>query len=252
MAMTSASLADFFRLPDVTPAFLLKAGGWGRKWIASMASLADLTLEGARQASIADSPADCPGDALDYVGADSDIERNPSEGGPAYRVRLVNRFLTHERGARAGVDGYESGVALSLVDLGHEDVRALDLGHGWVFDENVSNPWRFWIVIDQAHPWNELIAGDDVIAGDLTAGITMPYSILRQIRRLIRKWKSAHAIGVRIIVIFSGIIAGEDTFASDTTICGCESVELPIGRICGLAPCDTAGDATICGYYIDY
>lgn len=202
-------------------------GTWSQRWLGTLGAFVELTLQGAKQASDIGFPATCPGDALDYVGGNEDIERLIAEANGTYRDRLRDPFATwHASGTAAGVESQLDGFGLS-------NCNAYDMAAGW--DPGDGNVWsfsRFWVVIDQPHNWSLLVAGEEVIAGEeLVAGVDgMTQTDYRNLRRIVLKWRSGHSTPVDFFLIYAGALGSLSQAAADTLIAAEDAVDLPITR----------------------
>jgi len=178
----------------------------------------------------------CPDDALAGHGLDSQIERGPAETADQYRGRLLGRWETHPW------RGVETSMLAAFELYGLASVKEYTRRDGW---NDGNDYWwsRFWIVIDQTHPWEALIADGSLIASEeVLAGTTMTASELRTLRRIIRGVRCGSEIGVYILLVYSGVYAAPDLLADDGILAGCESVKLPIGIFAGGPLGEVAGE----------
>jgi len=77
---------------------------------------------------------------------------------------------------------------------------------GWTWDGAMDSNWsRFWVVIT-GHPWVAWEWGDGTLWGEgKTWGSTATIAEVRSVRALVRKWKPAHTVCDRIIVVLDAV-----------------------------------------------
>lgn len=226
---------------EILPAFL--RGPWGRKWGAAVGLMADTIRRGVRDAIKAGLIATAPDDAVPFIASDRTIDRGRGETLAAFRLRIAKWWETAQLfGTKAGIEqALEIWGPLSGVNL-------YSWVEGWN-DSNATNNGRFWIGIE-GHTWQPRVAGDNEDASEeALAGITMVLSELRELRRIVHKWRAGHELGVAFIVAFGvSLNANSLTPGVDLATNHCD---LPIGRFFNYPYGEQAGESTICGYYID-
>lgn len=237
---------------DLLPFWL--SGSFAKRFFRSAVTPADIITDGIKEGVKARFVKIAPDDALDEIGSERNIERYPNETLASYRVRLAEAWETWMHA------GHESSIENQfLVFAGLTNVRTYAhriIGnpvtpYNWQPDQN-STAWsRFSHVIDQPMPWSDLIAGPEIIAGpEVISGTTMTASEYRIMRRIVHKWRPAHALGVMLTLVFDGVIASPDTIAGPALFAGCTKTDLPIGRFFNYGFGFNAGPGTTCGYYL--
>lgn len=220
---------------------------WGLRWNEALGLFADAIVEAWIQSIRVAFPSTTPDDALDLLGPTCLLDRFPAELDGPYRSRLERRWETWQE------SGTLEGIANRLAEFigGTPTVTFWDLAAGWT-DGNTWSWDRVWGVVDQPHPFTELLAAEDVFADDeLIAGISgLSATQYRVWRRLVHKWRPAHARPIEFIVVFSGVIASPSTFAADTLIAGGTAEDFPI-TIPIADDFTFADDGILAGYYIE-
>jgi uncharacterized protein YgbK (DUF1537 family) len=122
---------------------------------------------------------------------------------------------------------------------------------GWV-DANTWSWDRLWIVVEPPHSFGPLLAADDTIASDeLIAGVDgLTATQYRVWRRLVHKWRPAHARPVEFAVVFTGTLPSPSTADVDTLVAAGDAERLPITA--PIAADDIyADDFATAGYFIE-
>ena len=154
-----------------------------------------------------------PRDGLDQLGGERQIERGPSETNAAFAERVVDAWNLWRWGGTA------QGVLLALRDVGYPtalveivnglqyglDSRgALDIQHlpagSWSCDAT-PDFWSKFAVVFPSNPWGQHRVGRPHLEWVHPADDDPR---IEQIRRLVRRWKSAHSTCSDIAVINVG------------------------------------------------
>lgn len=198
-------------------------GRWGEAWHRAHGLVLDMVAEGAVQATKARLLRHGPDDALPYAGADRQIERAPGESTESYRARLLGAFETWR------LAGTNKGILSALAVIGYTKAAIYE-SHGWFpLDPEW---WRFWLVLDPPSGFStwklsdgtklgEKIVGLDKLGADAKAAITL-------LRRVVRKWKAAHTLCIKVIVVLSGKLIGTGWKVGDGTKLGAKSVAIEL------------------------
>jgi hypothetical protein len=161
--------------------------------------------EGATQATRARFIAEAPADALDYIAEERGIERGALETLAQFRERLEQSFEAYQYA------GTEKAIKDQLAAVGYSGVVIYE-DSDWTWDSSAgTNWWRFWVVFPEgtllttAPPayWGSGTFGTFAWGGSITI------AQYQQIRRIVDKWKPAHAQLVNIIVIHDGELWGD-------------------------------------------
>ena len=200
-------------------------GPYGELWARAHGALKDNHAQAAKEAVKARFVQVCPPDALEYHAEERGLERMPADTEAEWRARILAAWdLWKWAGTRKGVID-----AIKLTGLTSVGIRDYwdwpdPVGFGafggfvdpatHIFYANgpsVGKWAKFWVVIDQPHPWVwEGAWGDPGVYGDGgTWGTTMTQGEAERVRRQIRQWKPAHAWCVNVILVLSGEIWGE-------------------------------------------
>lgn len=227
---------------DLFPAWL--RGPWAKKWANAFGLLADTIKDAAKDAVKARFVLGCPDDAVPYIASDREVDRGKDETLASWRLRTANMWETAQTyGTKAGIEEHiRVGLALTAVSL-------FSWVEGWS-DANATNNARFWIAIDQPNPWGALLCGDDTICSDETLnGSTMTLTELRELRRIVRKWRADHELAMAFVVSFGPALTSASYAPGTTAIAG--QTTLPVGRFVNYSGAQLCGDATVCGYYFE-
>jgi hypothetical protein len=241
------------RLRDVlAPAFM--RGTWSQRWLGTLGAFVEMIWQGGQEAADVGFPARCPDDALDHVGSMLNIERLVDEGDGTYRDRLRTPFTTWQ------ASGTAAGIASQLEGYGLQNVEAYDIAAGWHPGDEGSGPAdintysynRFWVTAEAPAQWTPLEIGDDFVLGDdVVIGVAgMTQTDYRNVRRLLHKWRPAHATPVDLYLIFSGTLADTTTADADAMEAAGDAAKLPITAP-WLGDHITIGDDFVLGYYIE-
>ena len=193
---------------------------------------ADLIAEGASQALKAPwlKTDTSPNDALPSIGDEREIERTPGETDPKYRERLYDAWdlwgeaatVLFAKNALAPFGIPDSSVTLVANYQWNPDPNSTHWSRWWVF---ISNPPTFALAT-----WGGAVPGNWG-AGPYTWGSSATQQDIFSILRILRDWKSAHEIGVDVILGFNATVWGIGTWGSGTW--SSSIVKWPIGHFWG-------------------
>lgn len=236
---------------EVIPTWLRDT--WGERWFRALGRMADLVVDGAKQAVKARFVRLAPTDALDALGWERLIERGPNESHERYRERVSKPWdVWPQAGTAGGIQAALQGYGLGSARVyNHRTVTTPAKSYNWRFDDNDTNWSRLWVVLDpEAHPWTPLVAADTLLASDeLLAGITMTASEFRTLRRLVHRWRPAHGLAADLLVVFEAPMAADDLIAEDGLLAGGDVCSLPLGQFAGYGFAQFAHDSLLAGYY---
>jgi len=198
-------------------------GKWGERWHEAEGLLLDMVAEGAVQAVKARLLGAGPDDALPYAGNDRQIERAPGESVESYRARLLGAFETWRRA------GTNKGILVALAVIGYP-TAAIYESHDWFPLDPAW--WRFWLVLDPPSGFSSWKLGDGTKLGDKLVGLDKlgadAKAALTLLRRVVRKWKAAHTLCVKIIVVLSGKLIGTGWKLGDGTKLSTKSISVEL------------------------
>ena len=233
------------------PPSWLRRGRWAKLWDDTMRFFADLTQEGARQAIKVRFPQYAPVDALAYIGRERMLERHPDASADSFRDRLDGAWTQWQKGGtRAGI---RDELEAYLAPLGVTNVNVYSPNvDGWASDANTTNWSRFWVVIGQPNPWEELVAGPDCIAGpDTVCGTTMTADELRAVRRHVHRWRPGHVLAAELVVLHvTSTDTPGDISANPALRYNPPNATIPFGKFAGYPGMTTAGPSPGAGYYV--
>jgi len=218
---TKITLTQYLGL--VTPAWL--KGLWGQRWINALGGKQDALVTHAKDGTKSRYPDIAPSGALPYIGDERGIEKAPGESDADYRLRLWGAWETWQwSGTSIGVYNGLVTCGLTVSDwLGTPWWSWLstwpETGHVWIMnaadwtdcpdgDDDPAHWARFWVVIDG---YAEGFSSDGTWGsggtwGDGGAwgfGSSPTAAEVERWKRVIRKWKGAHATCPAILVITS-------------------------------------------------
>ena len=199
--------------PTVAPAWI--DAQWSEAFGLAKDSVADIATQAVKSRLIAT----CPTDAIVPIGNDRGLERVPGETTASYRARLVGAWEAY---AWAGT---AKGILDQLAIAGYSNVRILENESIGGSDADPSKWWRFIVRILQPHPFGDGSTipryGDGTTYGGGRTYGGIPIAARDLIRRIIRKWKPAHARCLRVEVVLSGRLYGDGlTYGAGTTYGG--------------------------------
>lgn len=196
-------------------------GRWGEAWGRAVGLVQDMVAEGAMQAVKARLLRRGPSDALAYAGVDRWIERAPGEADDVYRARLLQAFETWR------LAGTNKGIQQALAVIGYPKVSIYESRQWFPTDPRW---WRFWIVIDPPHGFAAWRLGDGIKLGTKLLGLDKEdgKAALDLLRRVVRKWKAAHAVCANIVLVLFGKLLGTGWKLGDGTKLGAKSVHLDL------------------------
>lgn len=175
-------------------------GEWGRKWFGVFASVADIAKNATKDAVKARFVKTAPDDAIPFIADDSLIERGRLESLGPFKLRLADRWDTHQLGGTA------NGVVASLAAVHVDPIYTYALGPHDGFNGDGKPYWsRFWVVFDGAHGFTQETWGS---GGTWDYGAVWGISNatpedIQQLKRLIWFWKSGHSVPVELFILFS-------------------------------------------------
>ena len=194
---------------------------------------ADLLAEGATEAIKAPwlRSDTSPNDALPSVGTERDIPKAPAETNPQYRARLLDAWRLWEQAAT------QPFAANALAPFGVDPGSVLLIpDYAWNPDPASTHWSRWWLVLSPPLPWTLAIWGGippgNWGQGAWTWGTNAPQEDIFAIIRFLCKWKSAHEIGVEVILDFGGHVWGVGTWGAPRTW-GSDVVKWPLGYFWG-------------------
>lgn len=178
-------------------------------------------------------------DALPFIGNDRQIDRGPSESATGYAARLTRAFDSwrvagNARELLAQTRAYflpspppirivnDRSVWHSIDPTTGEVTRSIASPPNWTWDDDASSAtptpasprwWRAWLVIDSsAGPWRQWFYGEPGVTfgSGLTWGSTATEEEVQSIRRVVAKWKPAHAHARVILTFAAGLFEASD------------------------------------------
>ena len=193
------------------------APGWlqtpkNKAWLRASGDLKDSLAERCKSAVKVRFARLAPRDGLDQLGGERQIERGPSESNALFAARVVDAWSIWRWAGTA------QAVLLSLRDVGYPnalaeivngnqygldatgalDIQSLPSG-SWSCDAT-PDFWSKFVVLFPHNPW-----GKQRVGGRLDwVRPTSDDPRIEQIRRLVRRWKSAHSTCSDIAVINEG------------------------------------------------
>lgn len=183
-----------------TPRWL--RGTWADKFLSVCYGVFDTVNAAAVQAARAGAVETCPDDAVDGHAESRMIEPLPGETFAALRLRAKGAW-DHWTGSN---NAWLGARIAEYMGLGAGSLHVLDIANdAWTSgavldgydDDNADNASRLHIVIDQPHPWERDIVGPGLIVGpELLVGITMTGTELSRLRRIFKRYRPAHMIGI--------------------------------------------------------
>lgn len=185
--------------------------GWGELWHRVHGAVADLIVDALVLVGRAGIIETAPDDALPYHASERSLERYPDETLPAWRYRLAHAWTEWDKAGRA--DGLERNVAL-YCGAGFAAVEARDR---WSFDgADGGEQWsQVWVVIGDGAvtlPWEPSLLGSITLGDGGTLGSSATVLEVADVKRLFRKWKSAHSYAGGVILMFPGDAAIPDPY----------------------------------------
>jgi len=198
--------------PEISPPWL--RGRYGEAWAHVLGLAKDAIAEGAHQAVKLRLLGGCPEDALPYAGEDRQIERVPGESASSYRNRLLRAFVTWR------LAGTNKGVLSALATIGFTSAIIIE-SEDWGASPDPTAWWLFWVVLSPPLPFSPAFKlGDGTKLGEKPLGVTGPLELIELLRRVIRKWKAAHAVCANVVLLFDGELLGTGWKLGDGTKLG--------------------------------
>jgi hypothetical protein len=194
-------------------------------------------------------PLRTPIDALDHLGASSNIERFTGEpnGTPVpptnYHGRLVGRWDTW----------IKAGSAQGIIDsLNYYGIADVTVAQDWQTGI-VPGAWysRFDVILGPTLPYTPMILGVWVLGESGTLGSSATVLEVKAIKRQILKWKSAHSYPVRIILDFGAVAASSvDAVVYAASGFGPDAGDMAVWHLGKLFGEDTSMPFTLGGYIL--
>ncbi len=186
-----------------SPAWLLKPKG--QAWLRCVGEAKDVTIERLKAAVKLRFASMAPTDGLAALGDERVLERGPSDTNATFAARLrdawnIWRFggtatgvlrALRDAGYGTAIIGIAKNRACSLDADGKLVTTTLPAG-SWACDATSPSFWSKFVVFLPSNPWGENPADDD--------------KRVELLRRLIRRWKSAHSICSDIAVLNAGLM----------------------------------------------
>lgn len=143
----------------------------------------------------------CPDDALKYIGAERNMEQYPNESLDDYRYRL---WASWQAWRYAGTDKGITDQIKYAFNIENVSIRTNAQWDPAPPDGNTEWWSRFWVVIDQPHPWTVYRWGEGEWGDGRRWGCDITVDQRELLKRIIRKWKASHAYCEAIIIKFDG------------------------------------------------
>lgn len=194
-----------------TPRWL--RGIWGDRFLTVCYGIFDTVNAAAVQAARAGAVETCPDDAVEAHAESRMIEPLPGETTEALRLRAIDAWA-HWTGANntwleEKIVEYMPGTdRVSVYDIANDDWTGGAALDGYD-DDNGDNASRLMLVFDATyHPWDRDVVGPGLIVGpELLVGITMTGTELSRLRRIFKRYRPGHMIGIGADVIMDGTTA---------------------------------------------
>lgn len=103
------------------------------------------------------------------------------------------------------------------------------------WDGPAPDQWsRWWVVLQEETPWELIYAGDDIVCGETTAtcGSTATVDEVAFVRRMLRRLKAGHEVGVDLIIAPKRQVSGV-AVCGEGVVCGDEICRWRLGRFAG-------------------
>lgn len=157
-----------------------------------------------------------PGDALDAIAGNYDLERGFITDDVQFRAMLKQAWAIWDKA------GTEESILAALATLNITNVAVME-NKEWNAQGTPSHWWKFWLVIKTPHP---VVSGDDA-----PTATTLGANLVRSLPGVIDKWKPANEYAYVVIVISGKLWADPiDPWTwGDGTTWGGESVRFDFG-----------------------
>lgn len=190
-----ASYSDW--LVRVLPRWATR-GSYAGALVRGLASVWDALGQGARLAAKARHVGGDfrPSDATEQTGIERGLERYRGESVGAHEARLVDAWQVWHRAGRPASIIEHVMLAVGATATIYEEVTG---AWGWA---GSSHGGRFVVVLDP-HPWSGMTLGSWVL-GDGTLGSTATPDDVRDVRRMVRRWKSAASYPSWVVLVHAG------------------------------------------------
>jgi len=202
-------------------------GPFARELTGALGDLQDEELDLLEVAIKCRLPKYCPDGALDKLGPVFAIERYPGESHTSYRARLEAAWPTWEAAGTAAA--IEAQIAAYGYQATCYETPTFRAGPG-------AQQHMFWVVLSVSTVFDigPMALGGWAL-GEATLGTNASADIVRAIKRIILKWKAAHAYPVSVIVLLDD----EPRLGIGTALggwalgAGEDAIHWPIGRLLG-------------------
>lgn len=194
-----------------TPRWLL--GAVGESFLRIVYGVFDTVNTAAIQAARAGAIETCPDDAVEGHAESRMIEPLPDESTEALRLRVKDGW-NHWNGSNnewlaTRLQEYLGVTGIEVYDVANDDWTAGAALDGYD-DANASNASRLHVVIEQPHPWERDEVGPGLVVGpELLVGITMTGTELSRLRRIFRRYKPGHMIGIGADILLDATSASD-------------------------------------------
>jgi hypothetical protein len=216
---------------ELSPSWLRRF--FGERFVGVTEGLgADLIAEGEAQALRAPwlKESTSPNDALPSIGDERGIFRTPPETDAEYRERLFDAWDLWSEAATV----LFAQNALAPFGIPAANITLVP-NYFWNADPGSTHWSRWWLVITDPPNWDVATWGGPVYGNWGTGGYTWGSSATQEdifsILKILRKWKSAHEIGVDVILAWDTNIWGLFNWGTGTWANGV--VKWPIGHFWG-------------------
>ncbi|MBX3131645.1 MAG: hypothetical protein KF718_33320 [Polyangiaceae bacterium] len=179
-------------------------GHWGSRYLYPFGLVLDAIMQATSDAVRVRFLTNAPDDALGELGLDSALERYPADSPAGHLTRMQKRFSTWRRaGSRQSLSDQLQAFGFPWVTL--YSARALGV--------EIPDWSRFWTVAQDAHGWDwpswdevdpvtgNVIAWDAFVWDQFVSPGGVVLDLETSLRRLVRKFKSAHERCVEILVL---------------------------------------------------
>lgn len=196
-----------------TPRWL--RGTWADRFLTVCYGIFDTVNAAAVQAARAGAVETCPDDAVEAHAETRMIEPLPGETMVALRLRAIDAW-DHWTGSNnawlaAKIVEYMPGVIdVEVYDIANDDWTGGAALDGYD-DNNGDNSSRLMLVFGGGrHTWTRDVVGPGLIVGpELLVGITMTGTELSRLRRVFRRYRPAHMIGIGADVLMDATSASD-------------------------------------------
>ena len=203
-------------------------GKWSDRLTTVVGGMMDALVVASKDAANQAFVEHCADDAVPYHLRERLLEPLDGETIAAQRLRAQGAWdfwstLAPTSALRDAIRLYTGLADLEIYSFSGDNTSAA-WSDGWVpglDDDGDGDNWsRHTIVIPQTHPWARPVVGPGLIVGPgLMVGLTMTLNELQRIRRVYRKHRPAHMVGMLIHVLLDATTAADyvldHSFTSD-------------------------------------